>query len=344
MTRLRRIAGLAALAAGIGAAGHGAVWWWVTERIQYQAAAAIAAPPQPGWQAAAGPMRRAGWPWAAVVHIDAPVLSAPLAPGQVLRWQAERLTLTIALARPRTLLAELSGAQLVQAGATPPIDATAAVMRALVPLDPSADVPVTVEVEALRAASLAGAMSLARLDLAVGGRRSAQRGEPALSVVLSARDLVLPAGGWPLGPAVSRLAGEMVLTGPVPAMPDIATRAEAWRDGGGVLELRRIELAWGEVTLAGESFLRLDGQLQPVGQGSARLGGHGAALRALTAAGIMTPRGALAAGAMLGLMARPPAGGGAPVVEAPLSLRDRTLSLGPIPLARMPELIWRPPG
>lgn len=344
MTGLRRLAGLAALAAGIGVAGHGAVWWWVTERMQHQAAAGIAAPPQPGWQAAAGTMRRGGWPLAAIVRIDAPALAIPMAPGQALRWQAERLTLTIALARPRTLVAELSGAQRVQAGAAPPIDATAAVMRALVPLDPSGDEPVTVQVEGLRAVSLAGTARLARLDLAVGGRRTAQRGEPALSVTLSAHDLELPAGDWPLGPAVSRLAGEMVLTGPVPATPDLATRAEAWRNGGGVLELRRIALAWGDVTLAGEASLHLDGRLQPAGSGTARLGGHGAALQALTGAGIMTPRGALAAGAMLSLMARPPAGGGPPVVEAPLSLRDRTLSLGPIPMARMPELIWRPPG
>jgi hypothetical protein len=32
------------------------------------------------------------------------------------------------------------------------------------------------------------------------------------------------------------------------------------------------------------------------------------------------------------------------VVEAPLALRDGVVSLGPIPLARVPELVWRPPG
>lgn len=341
---MRRIAGLVALSAGVAVAGHGAVWWWVTERMQHHAAATLAAPPQPGWQAASGAMRRGGWPLAAVVEVDAPVLTAPLAPGQVLRWQAERLTLTIALTRPRTLVAALSGMQRVQVGAAPPMDGSAGLMRALVPLDPSGDAPVVVEVEGLRAVSPAGALSLARLDLAVGGRRTALRGEPALSVTLAARNLVLPAaGGWPLGPALSRLGVAMVLTGPVSASSDIAVRAEAWRDGGGVLELRQVDLAWGEVTLAGEAFLRLDAQLQPVGQGAARLGGHGAALQALMTAGFLTPRGALAAGGVLGLMARPPAGG-APVVEAPLTLRDRTLSLGPIPLARVPELVWRPPG
>jgi hypothetical protein len=345
MTGIRRVAGLAAVVAGVAVAGHGAVWWWVTERMQHHVAAAIAAPPQPGWQAAAGPMRRGGWPLAAVVEVAAPALAAPLGPGRVLGGRAERLTLTIALARPRTLVAELSGALRLQLGAVPAMEGTAGVMRAHVPLDPSGDVPVTVEVEGLRATTPAGALSLARLDLALGGRSSAPRGAPALSVTLAARDLVLPgAETWPLGPALSRLGVEMVVTGPMAAGPDIAARAEAWRDGGGVLELRRLELAWGEVTLAGEAFLRLDPRLQPVGQGSARLGGHGAALRALTAAGIMAPRAALAGGAVLGLMARPPPGGGPPVVEAPLALRDGVVSLGPIPLARVPELVWRPPG
>ena len=51
----------------------------------------------------------------------------------------------------------------------------------------------------------------------------------------------------------------------------------------------------------------------------------------------------MAAGAVLGLMARPQPSG-PPVVEVPLSLQDRTLSLGRIPLLRLPELVWRPPS
>jgi hypothetical protein len=50
------------------------------------------------------------------------------------------------------------------------------------------------------------------------------------------------------------------------------------------------------------------------------------------------------AGAVLAPMARSPAEGGAARVEMPFSLQNRTLSLGLIPLVRLPELVWRPPG
>ena len=43
-------------------------------------------------------------------------------------------------------------------------------------------------------------------------------------------------------------------------------------------------------------------------------------------------------------MARPSPDGGPPAVEAPLSLQNRTLALGRIPLLRLPELVWRPPS
>ena len=58
---------------------------------------------------------------------------------------------------------------------------------------------------------------------------------------------------------------------------------------------------------------------------------------------MLAPRTAMAAGAVLALMARSPAGGGAAVVEAPFSLQNRTLALGRIPLVRVPELVWRLP-
>jgi hypothetical protein len=57
----------------------------------------------------------------------------------------------------------------------------------------------------------------------------------------------------------------------------------------------------------------------------------------------VAPRTALAVNAVLGLMTTIPADGGAPQVELPLALRDRTVTLGQIPLARMPELVWSAP-
>ena len=343
---LRRI-GLAIVAALlVAAAAHGAIWWWVTGEIEDQLAASLAAP-APGWQASAGPPRRAGWPFAARVEASSLVVLSPGSAQKSLRWQAERLAVSLEFARPRTLVLAVEGAQSLQLGAAAPIPARAALMRAEVKLEPGVPVrSATLAVADLTAQLPAGPLAITRLDIAADTRPAAQPGESAATLALAARRIALPPGllpalSGPLGPAIETLAWDLALSGPVPPPADIATRAEAWRDGGGALTLRRLELAWGEVAFNAGATLALDAQLQPMGTGTARLAGHDAALRALSAAGALPQRSAMAAGAVLGLMARPQPSG-PPVVEVPLSLQDRTLSLGRIPLLRLPELVWRP--
>ena len=57
------------------------------------------------------------------------------------------------------------------------------------------------------------------------------------------------------------------------------------------------------------------------------------------AAHAVAPQTAFAGKALLGLMAQPQPDGSS-VVEVPLTLKDRTLLLGRLPLARLPELVW----
>jgi len=342
------------IAAWIGAlllvvvAAHGAVWWWVAAEIQRQVAATLAAPPLPGWQASAATTRRGGWPWAATVEVLSPTAQGPLdaATGIAQRWHADRLTVSIALVRPRTLVLAIEGRQEWRLGAGPAIPVTASLLRAEVPLEPGVPArAVTLAVADLRAGLADGEFTLARLDLTGEIRPVAQQGEPALTLTATAARIGLPPRhSAPLGRLVETLALDLLVSGPVPRSPDLAARAEAWRDGGGTLELRRLDLTWGEVSLSGGATLALDARLQPMGAATARIAGHAAALRALTAAGVMTPRSALVAGAVLAPMARRPADGGAARVEMPFSLQNRTLSLGLIPLVRLPELVWRPPG
>ncbi len=342
---LRRAAAAIAGLAIAAVAAHGAVWWWVTGEIEERAAAMLAAP-APGWQASAGPPRRTGWPFAATVERPDLVAISAGAPGQSVRWQAARISVSIAFARPRTLVLAVDGAQSLQLGIGSPIPLRAELMQAELPLEPGTPVrAATLAVAGLAAELPAGRLAIARLDARAETRPAAGPGEPAAALAATLRGIALPpALPSPLGPAIETLAWDIAVSGPVPPAAELASRAEAWRDGGGTVTLRRLDLAWGEVTLSGGATLALDAALQPMGTATARLGGHDAALRALVATGTLTPRTALAAGAVLTLMARPPAGGGTPVVEVPLSLQNRTLSLGRIPLLRLPELVWRPPA
>ena len=343
---LRRVVAIATVVLLVLATAHGALWWWVTAQMEQNVAAVIAAPPMPGWRAGAGKLRRGGWPLAATVEVPALVVEGSLTPGDTMRWHAERLTVALELTHPRTLVVAVTGAQQLQFGAATPIPISTTHLRAELPLEPGVPArAVAIEVVDLHANLPDGRFSLGRLDLAVESRSAAQQGEPAVAVVGTAQQVVLPPVlEWPLGPNIDRLLFDLVVTGPVPRSPDLAERAEAWRDGGGAVEVRRLELAWGEVSLSGGATLALDARLQPMGAANARVGGYAAALRALTSSRLLTPRSAAAAGAVLSLMARRPPEGGAPVVEVPLSLQNRTLALGRIPLLRLPELVWRPPS
>jgi len=344
----RRIASWLGMLLTVAFAAHAAVWWWVSAEIERQVEATMAAPAWPGWQASGGPTRRTGYPWAAAVVIPTPAAETLRGGpgGMSLAWRAERLTVSIALIRPRTLVLDLAGQQALRIGPAPPVPFTATLLRAELPLDPDTSRrALDLAVAGLRAELPEGPLALARLDLAASIHPAARPAEPALTLAADATGIVLPPGhSWPLGPTLDRLGLDLLVTGPVPPQPDLVERAEAWRDGGGNIALRRLDVAWGEVALAGEAALALDPDLQPAGTATSRITGHPAALRALTAAGLVTPRGAMVAGAVLAPLARTPEGGGAPVVEMPFTLRDRTLSLGPIPLLRVPELVWRPPA
>jgi hypothetical protein len=77
-----------------------------------------------------------------------------------------------------------------------------------------------------------------------------------------------------------------------------------------------------------------------MGAGTLRLTGAEAVLDALGGAGLLPARSATLARRVLGLIARPPAEGGPPQVEVPLTLEDRALSVARIPVARLPPLAW----
>ena len=185
---------------------------------------------------------------------------------------------------------------------------------------------------------------LARLHLHFETKPAAAQGEPALGVNLAAADIALPGGpAWALGPTIASIGLDGMLTGPLPRAPDLTTRATGWRNGGGTLELRRVAVEWGPLDLSASATLALDDRMQPMGAGTARIVGEAETLDALAAANAIAPRAALAAKAVLGLMAHAPPDGGPPQVDVPLTLQNRALSVGRIPLLRLPELFWPEP-
>ena len=172
---------------------------------------------------------------------------------------------------------------------------------------------------------------------AAGALRPAEAGR----LMAEAEDVELPPGmGAGLGPRIARFESEMALLGPIPPGPARAA-LDLWRDAGGTLELRKVKLLWGGFQLEAEGTMALDADRQPIGAATARMWGVGSAIDALVAAGEMRPRDGATAKIVLHMMAKnSTAQGIPPEVEAPLSVQDRRIYLGPVALAPVPRIDW----
>jgi hypothetical protein len=348
-TRRRRSLGLrlalgallALLALG---AGHAVLWRVMAGQLEAGLATWVEIRRAQGWRVEFAPPIRGGWPLSATLTLGAVRLEGGTAtlPGGVV-LEAERVVLRVTLPRLNQLRVEMPGAQRLRLDATEwRFDADDLV--ALVPLE--ADTPpreALVLAERLRVATPAGPMEVASLRFSAEASSTATEGEPALRLGLAAEAIDLPmaqaGGNASFGRRIESLAAEAALSGPVPPGRVPVQRAEAWRDGGGSLELSRLALQWGPAQVEAAATLALDEALQPMGAGSLRVTGATEALQALADAGLVGRRAAGTARIMLPLMARPNAAG-ATEIEVPVTLEDRTLALARIPVLRLQPWVW----
>ncbi len=326
--------------------GHTLLWQWAERALESGFADWRASRRALGWTVTSGPPTRGGWPLRAQLVVPDLVVSAnPPANPLALEWSASRARLDVPLLHPRLLSVSVSGQQELRLGGLPPVPFRADGSVLSVPLDPGVPPRVfDLDIDHLRAGISSGdgqaALTLTRLQMHAETKPGAAQGEPALAITLTAGDIDLPPGNWAFGPRIASVLVEAVLNGPLPRLATLYARANGWRDGGGTLELRRVALGWGPLGLSGSATVALDDHMQPMGAATARVVGPAQTLDALAAGHVIGNGTAASAKAVLGLMSRIPEGGGAPEVEVPLTLQDRALAVGRIPLARVPPLIW----
>jgi hypothetical protein len=184
-------------------------------------------------------------------------------------------------------------------------------------------------------------VGLLNAEIEIAADAATGQSQPTATFAVASEAVALPAGiKWPLGPNISSLSADGALNGPLPETRDIKAWAEAWRDGGGSLEIRHLALGWGPLGLTSTATLALDEQLQPMGSGSGHVVGYAATLDRLAAGGKLTKSAATAAKAVLSLMAGTADGDEPSSVDVPLTLQYRTLSMRQVPLVRLPELDW----
>lgn len=325
--------------------GHAALWRWAVHRLEAETLTWAAARRAQGWKVNLGPMTQGGWPLAARLRIGGITVSGatPLTAFPV-AYASDELAISVGLPQAHRLVLQFDGPQSLRLGTNPLLPFTASSLRMVLPLDPGVpphEADITAADLLIGPAQLRVAQATLHADL----HQLAAAGEPAVEFALAAGPIDLPlslAGAaqvQALGPHIERVEIDAVLINPIPRAPDPAARAAAWRDGGGSLTITRMGLDWGKLAATGSATFALDEKLQPMGTATTRLTGSDAALDGLAAAHAVAPQAAFAGKALLGLMAQPQPDG-ASVVEVPLTLKDSTLLLGRLPLARVPELVW----
>lgn len=167
---------------------------------------------------------------------------------------------------------------------------------------------------------------------------------PTYAFEIEAADVTLPpAANLPLGRNLARIAVRGEVVGVLAAGP-LTQSATRWRDSGGTVEVRRLEIDYKPASLSANGTLALDTSLQPMGALSAEIAGYAETIDRLREAGVMRNRDAATAKLVLGALARRDGAAGAPVITVPVTLQDRVLFLGPLRLLEVPRLDWPAAG
>lgn len=345
----RRLIYVAILAPALALGLEALIWLAAGRMVETAFADWVAARRVEGWQVAAGSERLVGWPLAAVVEVAEFSISGGrnLVPGG-LEWRVDHLRLRLDLLAPHRLLLLAVGRQHFRIFDGPEFALTATRVEAQIPFfgapQDAAGMVFAVTGQDVRAgpADLYPELVTAR-TLLIEAARSKMEGSngSGAKLRLHASGVRLARISLPaLGPRIGLLSLDAALNGPLPSGPDWAASLGAWRDHGGVLAVRDFSLLWGPLALGGTGRLNLDRELQPAGEGTARMVGYAATLDALAAAGNIGAGTATAAKAILMLLARPAMAGGTSEVDVPVKLQDRTLSISRIPVLALPAITW----
>ena len=334
----------------IAAGAYTAFWYQAAGRVQDGLAAWTSARRAEGYSVAYEGPEISGYPWHLRIRLERVALAAP---GARWRWSGDAVQAKLMpWAFRRITLRPLGTQSMTYPGADGGETATtvAADAKAVILVNDRGrleEAHATAEGLSLALPRAPGpiAAGKAQLDLALPApspQPAPGGGTPAPSAMMSLRleEVTLPQrAAGALGPRVQWLSVDAALAGAVPEESPAKALA-AWRDGGGALELKRLDLAWGPLALAGDATLALDRNMQPEGAGTARIRGYGETIDALMAQGLMKPKAGTLAKAALGLLAKTPADGGAKVLTVPLTIENQVLYAGPVVLLKLPTIVW----
>ena len=334
---------LAVLAVAV--AAYVGFWFYTAGKLRDNTLAWIEARRAEGVEVKYGRLDIGGFPFALRLKVEGPALSAPEAKtpwgweGEILRaemrpWSPHRVTIRTPGEHAVLLTAE--GEPRVYRGKAE-----------------EASGRFRFDGEGLRSANLvlggvtlteagtgqAWAVERARLDGELLAREDATHRTPVLDLDLRVNGLAVPdAIPMPLGNRMTTLEFAATLLGPIPEGP-LTDSLARWRDDGGTVEVRRLSADYGPLALNADGTLALDGELQPVGSLTAHVEGFFETVDALRNRGIIRAGDAVTAKMILGVLVKR-SGDGRTGLNIPVSLQDRHLFAGPVPLIEIPKVTW----
>lgn len=341
---LRRIALATALLLALAATGAG-LWVYVADRIESGIARWAEMRRAEGWRIGHAGLTIDGFPLHWRARIEKPTMTAP-GPSAA-TWTAPVLFVEHAPWHPRRVRVEAPGLHRVDWAGGMAVELGTTRATALLHLDEKGDIQrvetVLDEVTIVPAGSVA--MRAQRIEAEVGpGSTGPENGpqprQTAFAVRAEVFGLILPEGpALALGRTVNRIAVNAAVLGPLSGgqLPDMLA---AWRDAGGTLEIAKLALGWGPLSATGDGTIALDSRLQPIGAMTARLAGFEETLETLVDAGVVQAKHGGLVNFALNAMAKRPADGGAPYIEAPVTIQNSRLFIGPVALVPLPRINW----
>lgn len=341
-----RRAAWAAIAFALAAMVYVSVWFAAAAVVQDQTARWIEAQRRAGYSITHDTPQVSGFPGTITVTYENWVAAAPVTHGEW-RWRTEAIRVQAAPWSPLTFTVDLAGAHQV-AGVWTPL-AVAGVVTAA-----QAQVRPTLTTEG-RIGEISAAFDDVQLTDGVNPTPLAalDRGTFAIRKMAGDRSpfwrLMIDTANWrtpmlqdfpTFRPDVRAFRLTADVTGEVNAAP-WPTMLQAWREGGGTLEVRELLFDWPPLSISATGTAALDDRLQPVGALTATFRGFFETIDAMTKEDLVRRDEADTARLVLGLLSRTPEGGGPPELSISVTLQNGKLYAGPIALMDLPRVQWQ---
>ncbi|MBT3361070.1 MAG: DUF2125 domain-containing protein [Rhodospirillales bacterium] len=322
-----------------------AFWFFMAGQVRDGTTAWIDERRNEGFQVNFKQLDIGGFPFNLHMTIVAPSIAAPASPARW-GWEGEKIRASMRPWRLGRVTVDSPGSHafvFTQNGGIQFFQGQAEQLRAQLNFGGEWPTPVALDIAGLtvKAAKQGDVWRVGRahLDAIAPKAKDELRDTPTLEIRLRLGDVGVPARlKLPLGADIERLEVSANLVRPIAGGP-LEKALGDWRDDGGAIEVPRLSLAYGPLLMNADGTIALDGGLQPIGSFTARIEGFFETVDALRKRGIMKARDAVTAKIVLGVMARRNESGRT-ALTVPLTVQERRLFTGPVPLAEIPEIIW----